>query len=543
MSEAVHDRADVNIEINYNYPQPKQLVPPEWVQKLELTDLPRLPIPPLKDTLRRYIETVTPLLSDEELAETKKKAEKFAQYDGPMLDAQLHQLQHQSPTSWIEGFWDTMYLEWRDSVAIHSNPCFVLQDDPTPERNAQVIRAASLVYSTIWFINLIRTDLLAPDSERNVRLCMHQYTKLFGTSRIPQYRRDKLVTDYNARHIAVVARDQYYWFDAYDEDNKPLEIEELQRHIKFILDDAKRTEAKSETPIPPLGMLTTTDRENWTTYYNKLLKLDPRNGEFLEKLNTSLFLLCLDQQMPSNLVETGKIALHSDGRNRWFDKSIQLIVCQNGKSGINMEHSAFDGHTTTRFAEDMFNHSVRTRCDSPSSFSAFDTANKSNPVPPAVYKLEFKLSQEIRDEIDRATIEFNELAGRCCHEIVHFVPFGKRFIIQHKLSPDALVQLAYHLTYYRITGSVGSTYESAMTKQFFHGRTECMRSLTNDIVSFLKMVSDPSSSALDQIKTLRNTLNTHGKLVNLAKKNEGVDRHLWGLFNLAKQQQSRLTGT
>lgn len=25
--------------------------------------------------------------------------------------------------------------------------------------------------------------------------------------------------------------------------------------------------------------------------------------------------------------------LHSDGHNRWFDKSIQLIVCENGKAG------------------------------------------------------------------------------------------------------------------------------------------------------------------------------------------------------------------
>jgi carnitine O-acetyltransferase len=33
--------------------------------------------------------------------------------------------------------------------------------------------------------------------------------------------------------------------------------------------------------------------------------------------------------------------LHSNGHNRWFDKSIQLIVCENGKAGINMEHSPF----------------------------------------------------------------------------------------------------------------------------------------------------------------------------------------------------------
>jgi len=34
----------------------KQL--PKWALKYELTDLPRLPIPPLADTIAQYLETV-----------------------------------------------------------------------------------------------------------------------------------------------------------------------------------------------------------------------------------------------------------------------------------------------------------------------------------------------------------------------------------------------------------------------------------------------------------------------------------------------------
>jgi len=136
--------------------------------------------------------------------------------------------------------------------------------------------------------------------------------------------------------------------------------------------DSRKTEETAKSPIRPLGMMTTAPRDNWANAYQILLKTDPKNREYMEKLTGALFLLCLDQHMPSNLEETGKVLLHADGRNRWFDKSIQLIVCQNGKAGINMEHSGFDGHTTLRFAEDMFNYSVKTRCDSPSSWSAFD---------------------------------------------------------------------------------------------------------------------------------------------------------------------------
>lgn len=44
--------------------------------------------------------------------------------------------------------------------------------------------------------------------------------------------------------------------------------------------------------------------------------------------------------------------------NRWFDKSLQLIVCSNGMAGINFEHSLIDGHTVLRFASDIFTDTI-----------------------------------------------------------------------------------------------------------------------------------------------------------------------------------------
>ena len=44
--------------------------------------------------------------------------------------------------------------------------------------------------------------------------------------------------------------------------------------------------------------------------------------------------------------------------NRWFDKTLQLIVCGNGAAGINFEHSFIDGHTVLRFASDVFTDTI-----------------------------------------------------------------------------------------------------------------------------------------------------------------------------------------
>lgn len=44
--------------------------------------------------------------------------------------------------------------------------------------------------------------------------------------------------------------------------------------------------------------------------------------------------------------------------NRWYDKTLQLIVCENGSAGVNFEHSHLDGHTVLRFASDVFTDTI-----------------------------------------------------------------------------------------------------------------------------------------------------------------------------------------
>lgn len=49
---------------------------------------------------------------------------------------------------------------------------FLLEDDPTPARNNQVTRAASLVVSSLSFVRALRKKELPPDELRGTPLCM-----------------------------------------------------------------------------------------------------------------------------------------------------------------------------------------------------------------------------------------------------------------------------------------------------------------------------------------------------------------------------------
>jgi carnitine O-acetyltransferase len=63
-----------------------------------------------------------------------------------------------------------------------------------------------------------------------------------------------------------------------------------------------------------------------------------------------------------------------------------------------------------------------------------------------------------------------------------------------RTSPDATVQMALQLAFYRIHGRPCPTYESASTRLFLHGRTETVRSCSIESLAFTKGFDDPSVS-------------------------------------------------
>ena len=74
--------------------------------------------------------------------------------------------------------------------------------------------------------------------------------------------------------------------------------------------------------------------------------------------------------------------------------------------------------------------------------------------------------------------------------MLQFNEFGKQFIKDHKLSPDAFVQLALQLTYYKVHRKLVSTYESASIRQFRLGRVDNIRAATLEALAWTKAMCD-----------------------------------------------------
>ncbi|KAI8072372.1 acyltransferase ChoActase/COT/CPT [Gongronella butleri] len=522
--------------------------------------LPKLPIPDLRETADRYLSALRPLQSDQEHEMTKRSVEAFMEQEGPMLQEKL-QTYATDKSSYIEEFWYDSYLQYTDPVVLNLNPFFLLEDDPTPQRNDQIVRASSLIASTVTFVDALFRQTLEPDSFRGVPLCMSQFNRLFGTARVPTEEHGCYMATAPrdlSKHIVVMAHSQCYHFDVFDDDgNIAMTEKEIANNLRAIVRDASQVDV-NDIAKNAIGVLTTENRRNWAKYRTSLQR-DPVNRAALQVVESALFIVCLDHVQPTDIEDLSTNMLCGTynldrGRqvgtctNRWYDK-LQIIVCKNGSAGINFEHTGVDGHTVLRFVSDIYTdtilrfaktinsqtksifHSQRKHASPPRSAAGSGKARRDSEPPEYdgnPRRIEWNMTQEITLGVRYAETRLSDLILQNEVKVLEFTKYGKYFITDMKMSPDAFVQMAFQAAYYGLYGKVECTYEPAMTKAFFHGRTESVRSVTEESLRFVQLFHSDAPAA-NKLNALRDALKKHTQLTKDCARGHGQDRHLYAL--------------
>lgn len=504
--------------------------------------LPKIPIPELSETMDRYLVAIEPLVTPQQLENTKKVVADFQSNPawGPYLQRQLLELDSLTTTSYVEGFWDTMYLEIRDPIVTNVNPGFILASNPhadqSPEKLAsllgtspQIAKTAQLLEASAKFVKLVKTETLPTDMEKTTPLDMSQYPKLFSSTRIPGYARDSFrhLPEKNARHVLVICRGNYFSVNIMDSEGNAMGASEIAAQLKDV-----ESQALAMGPnFKSIGPLTGEDRLKWSFDYGRLASLGS-NAATLSTIEQSLFAVCLEDSSPSSVNEAGQVVLHGPSSfNRYYDKSIQLIVFQDGRAGINFEHTAFDGHTVLSFVNAIYAYQAEI-----SNLRPLQSAEKN-----LVQNLKFTLDDSLKKSIENAQIDFQERASMLDGALLDWRGHGKKFITSSGFSPDAYVQMAFQLTQKRLFGQLVSTYESSNVKHYKAGRTECVRSATSDAKAFVETF-DSSANPTAKLASLCSAVNRH--VVEMKKSKEGklIDRHLQVLNWLSLQQMQRQAG-
>ncbi|XP_034727924.1 carnitine O-acetyltransferase [Etheostoma cragini] len=495
--------------------------------------LPKLPVPPLKQTFERYLAALEPIVSEEELEHTRQLVQEFLNGGvGERLQKGLERRARKTD-NWLSEWWmQSAYLDCRMPLAVYTSPGVVLPRMHFHDRQGQMRFAAKLIAGVLAFKKMIDTDTLPIEYLSEKPLCMDQYYQILSSCRIPGPKRDTVVNHSLGKipitHITVVHNFQFFVLDVYHSDGTLLTEDQIYMQLEKIWNSSLQTNKE------PIGILTSQHRNTWGKAYNNLIK-DKTNKESVRAIQKSIFTVCLDAPMPrvSDELYPSRVAaqmLHGGGArwnsgNRWFDKTIQFIVGEDGTCGLVYEHAPAEGPPIVFLIDFVVKYMRRTEIVRSPMF----------PLPMPL-KLRFNITPEVKRDIERAKQNMNMMVHDLDVKVLMFSHFGKNVPKQHKLSPDAFVQMALQLAYFRMYNMCCASCESASLRMFKYGRTDAIRATTMDSFTFVQAMQDPAKQNAERLALLRGAIQTHKEHTYNAIYGQAIDRHLLGLRLLSIEE-------
>ncbi|XP_010139410.1 PREDICTED: choline O-acetyltransferase, partial [Buceros rhinoceros silvestris] len=371
-------------------------------------------------------------------------------------------------------------------------------------------------------------------------LCMKQYYGLFSSYRLPGHTKDTLVAQKSSvmpepEHIIVACNNQFFVLDVVINFRR-LSEGDLFTQLRKI---AKMAE-NEEDMLPPIGLLTTDGRTEWAEARTVLMK-DSTNRDSLDMIERCICLVCLDSPSGVELNDTNMAlqllhggGYHRNGANRWYDKPMQFVVGRDGVCGTVCEHSPFDGIVLVQCTEHLLKHMKESskklvRADSVSEL-------------PAPRRLRWKCSPEIQVHLASSAEKLQRLVTNLDFVAYKFESYGKEFIKQQKISPDAYIQVVLQLAFYRCHRRLVPTYESASIRRFDEGRVDNIRSATAEAFAFVKAMTDDKRALSDSEKMQRfkDAIAAQTNYTILAITGMAIDNHLLGLREVARERFKEL---
>ncbi|XP_051796926.1 carnitine O-palmitoyltransferase 1, liver isoform [Acanthochromis polyacanthus] len=496
------------------------------------TSLPHLPVPPIKDTLSRYLESVRPLLTDPEFKRMTDLANLFESNLGNRLQRYL-KLKALWATNYVSDWWEEyIYLRSRSPIMVNSNYYGMdfLYVTPTA---VQAARAGNTITALLLYRRKVNREELKPSRVPGtvIPLCAAQCERMFNTTRTPGTETDVLQHWQDSEFVAVYHKGRFFRLWVYRA-GRLLSARELEYQIQRILDDTSPTLPGEEK----LGALTAGDRIPWAQMRKQHFSSGV-NKRSLDAIERAAFFITLDDEEQGmrgddpagNLDRYAKSLLHGKCYDRWFDKSFSIVIYKNGKSGLNAEHSWADAPTVAHLweftlATDAFQlgYTEDGHCKG--------EVDRSLPHP---QRLVWDIPSEVQAQVCSSLAVAQALAEDVDCHVFPFREFGKGRIKKCRISPDAFIQISLQLAYYRDRGGFCLTYEASMTRLFREGRTETVRSCSNESCAFVRALE--TAEGEEQCRRLfRLASEKHQNLYRMAMTGAGIDRHLFCLYVVSK---------
>lgn len=503
--------------------------------------LPPLPVPSVQQTMDKYLLAIKPLVDEEDFEYTKDLVKDFLKPngDGEVLHNKVLQ-KAKTEKNWLATWWDNAaYFDCRSPVVITTSPALAFPKFHVTDKTGHLKYAARVISSVLKFKNLVDMEAIPVDMMGKSPLCMAQYLKLLCSCRIPQPIRDDVFVapKGTAKHVVVAHKNEFYVLNVFN-GSQLLSEGELVTQMEKIINN-------SEPSLEAVGVLTSANRTVWARQRKRLLK-DHLNKASLEALERAIFVLCLDKpppystqapsvmEMPTSSV-TARQCLHGDGTsynsaNRWFDKIIQICVSEDGHAGMCYEHSAAEGPPVAALCNYIIENLDGHQEIEPAQASHLESPSK----------LKWNLSSKVKEVIQQSAADLDSMVSDIDLRCFVYDGYGKDFVKKQKISPDAWIQMAFQLTFYRLHNHNPPTYETGSTRKFLLGRTDTIRSASIASSEFVKAMVSPNKTNAEKLDLMRKAVAAHTKYTQETVNGQSIDRHLLGLKLAAIESRMNL---
>lgn len=225
-------------------------------------------------------------------------------------------------------------------------------DSSKSYENVTINRAVSLINGLMKARDFYTNGKFSQDTMKNRALSMQWYNYIFSCSMqfLPGSIERYKAPDSLSRHIVVMVRGNMYKVELIRSDKEGFERTIPSRQLKKQIEHILETDALRKPPTP-IAVLTSMTPSQRCQEEQRLKCLSQRNRTNLSLLRDALFVVAIDPDDSPRTANEAMFALHSGNFvNRWYDKSVQLIVFGNGVAGfVNNYLAGMTGTVGTNF--------------------------------------------------------------------------------------------------------------------------------------------------------------------------------------------------
>ena len=243
--------------------------------------------------------------------------------------------------------------------------------------------------------------------------------------------------------------------------------------------------------------------------------------------------MCLDNATPADSEERFRQFLFSDGSNRWYDKTLQIVICDNGVSATVCEHAALDGLSVEPL-HDFINNAIMSyeRTSHPNT----NDQELEDIITPTTITL--KSNAAMDDYVIRFSQRFESATLQYSFANVEIGRFGIEFFSGIKCPVQSGIQLAIQLASRRFFGYSPPALETVSMATFRKGRVEVHHIIQPRVAEFLIAATEPKIPKAKLRTMAFEAAKAHAKSLSRASKGHGFSRHMLAMEWMIREGES-----